>query len=106
MPRELRQGRVPPVTRVHDQGNSPLRASREKTHRHLLMAPMVDMGVTCNMALDALTSNMRSGGYEGFMPLEYHGSFVLSPSTGAGGHWDFMLAIVRSDVCMCLLLRY
>ena len=78
----------------------------EKTHRHPLMAPMVDMGVSCNMALDALTSNMRSGGYEGFMPLEYHGSFVLSPSTGAGGHWNFMLAIVWSDVCTCLSLRY
>ena len=96
MPRELRQGRVPPVTRVLDQGNSPPRASREKTHRHLLMAPMVDMGVSCNMALDALTSNMRSGGYEGYMPQEYHGPFVRD--------WDFMLAIVRSDVCTCLLI--
>ena len=37
-------------------------ARLEKTHRHLLMAPMVDMGVSCNMALAALTSNMRSGG--------------------------------------------
>ena len=35
------------------------------------------------------------GGREGFMPQEYHGPFVRD--------WDFMLAIVRSDVCTCLL---
>ena len=34
------------------------------------------------------------GGREGFMPQEYHGPFVRD--------WDFMLAIVRSDVCTCL----
>ena len=93
MPREPRQGRVPQVTRVLDQGNSPLRASREKTHRHLLMAPMVDMGVSCNMAL--VLYPLAFKGARGFHASGVHGSFVLTSSTGVGGHWNFMLVIVR-----------
>ena len=58
------------------------------------MAPMVDMGVSCNMALVLYPLVFK--GARGFHASRVHGSFALSPSTGAGGHWNFMLAIVRS----------
>ena len=78
------------------------RARLKKTYRQRLL-----------MALDALTSNTRSGGARvscnmalvlyplvfkgarGFHASGVHGSFVLTSSTGLGGHSNFMLVIVR-----------
>ena len=68
-------------------------ARLKKTHRHLLMAPMVDMGVSCNMAL--VLYPLAFKGARGFHASGVHGSFVLTSSTGVGGHWNFMLVIVR-----------